>query len=90
MPMTHWNHPERPACTDDYRYSERLLTNEPGMKQERERMAKACRACALYLDCLEDVIAAGKAWEFYEVQVEIQAEIIESPGDGPDGLQDRE
>lgn len=82
MPMTQWwDHPAR-ACTDDYRYSERLLTNEPGMKQERERMAKTCRACAVYLDCLEDVIAAGKAWEFYEVR----AGIIESPGDRPDGL----
>jgi hypothetical protein len=86
MPMTHSNHPERAACTDDYRYSERLLTSDPGMKQERERMAKACRACALYLDCLEDVIAAGNAYEYYEVQ----AGIIEPLGDRPDGLQDRE
>lgn len=62
-----WTHPDRP-CTDEYRYVEKLLTYESGTKQERERMAKACLACSGYLDCLEDVIADGKAWELLEVQ----------------------
>ena len=60
-----WSHPDR-ACTDDYRYAEVLLTKGAGTKEDRARMAKACLACADYLDCLEDVIAAGKAWEFHE------------------------
>ena len=34
-------------------------------------MAKACLACSDYLDCLDDIIADGKAWEFYEIQAEI-------------------
>ena len=62
-----WTHPDR-ACTDEDRYVERLLTYGSGTKQERERMAKACLACSSYLDCLEDVIADGKAWELLEIQ----------------------
>ena len=65
-----WTHPDR-ACTDDYRYAEVLLTDRPGTKLERDRMAKACLACADYLDCLDDIIADGKAWEFYEIQAGI-------------------
>lgn len=57
------------ACTDDHRYSEVLLT-ELGTKREREHMLKACLACSEYLDCLEDVIATGKAWEYHQIQVE--------------------
>jgi hypothetical protein len=68
MTMNHWwSRPER-ACADDYRYSELLLANGPGTSRERERMAKACRACTVYLDCMENVIAAGKAWEYHEIQ----------------------
>ena len=62
-----WTHPDR-ACTDDYRYAEVLVANGRGTKEDRTRMAKACLACSDYLDCLEDVIAAGKAWEFHEAQ----------------------
>ncbi len=62
-----WTHPDL-GCTDEDRYVERLLTEGMGTKQERERMAKACLACSGYLDCLDDVIAAGKAWEFNEIQ----------------------
>ena len=62
-----WNQPGR-ACTAEYRYSEMLLTEGPGTTEEREGMARACLACSTYLDCLEDVIASGKAWEFHEVQ----------------------
>ena len=62
-----WNHPDR-ACTDDNRYVDLLLADGSGTKQERERMAKACLTCADYLDCLEDVIADGKAWELHEIQ----------------------
>lgn len=58
-----------PACTDEHRYSEVLLT-ELGTKREREHMLRACLACSEYLDCLEDVIATGKAWEYHQVQVE--------------------
>ncbi len=58
-----------PACTDEHRYSEVLLT-ELGTKRERAHMLKQCLACAEYLDCLEDVIAAGKAWEYHQIQVE--------------------
>jgi hypothetical protein len=57
-----------PACTDDHRYSEVLLT-ELGTKRERADMLKTCLACAEYLDCVEDVIATGKAWEFHQIQV---------------------
>jgi hypothetical protein len=57
-----------PACTDDHRYSEVLLT-ELGTKREREHMLRACLACSEYLDCVEDVIATGKAWEFHQIQV---------------------
>jgi hypothetical protein len=60
-------HPHR-ACTDDYRYTQVLADNGAGTNEERERMAKQCLACAEYLDCLDDVIASGKAWEFYEQQ----------------------
>ena len=62
-----WHHPDR-ACTEDDRYVEVLVTKGQGTKEERDRMAKACLACADYLDCLEDVIAAGKAFEFRESQ----------------------
>ena len=62
-----WTHPDR-ACTDEDRYVERLLTYGSGTEQERERMARACLACSSYLDCLEDVIADGKAWELLEIQ----------------------
>ncbi len=62
-----WNHP-LPECTDDNRYTEVLVGDEQATKAERERMARACLACPLYLDCLEDLIAEGKAWEFNEVQ----------------------
>jgi len=65
-----WHHPDR-ACTEDYRYAEVLVANGHGTKRERERMAKACLACADYLDCLEDVIASGKAWEFHEIQAAV-------------------
>jgi hypothetical protein len=58
-----------PACTDDQPYSEALLT-ELGTKGEREQMVKTCVACSEYIDCLEDVIAAGKAWEFHQIHVE--------------------
>ncbi len=58
-----------PACTDDQPYSEALLT-ELGTKREREQMLKACLACSEYLDCLEDVIATGKAWEFHQIHIE--------------------
>lgn len=67
-----WTHPDRP-CTDEYRYVERLLTYDSGTKHERERMAKACLACSSYLDCLEDVIAEGKAWELLEIQTVMTA-----------------
>lgn len=68
MTIDEWlSQPDR-ACSEDYRYSEQLLAMGPGSKQERERMAAACLACPVYLDCLEDVIAAGKAWEFHEIQ----------------------
>ena len=68
MTMNHWwSYLER-ACTDDYRYSRLLLANGPGTKRERERMAKACRDCTVSLDCIEDVIAAGKAWEYRQIQ----------------------
>jgi hypothetical protein len=60
-------HPRR-ACSDDYRYTQVLVTNGAGTKEERERMAKQCLACSEYLDCLDDVIDSGKAWEFYEQQ----------------------
>ena len=65
-----WTHPDR-ACTDDYRYAEVLVANGRGTKEDRTRMAKACLACSEYLDCLDDIIADGKAWEFYEIQAEI-------------------
>jgi|BarGraNGADG00312_2_1021985.scaffolds.fasta_scaffold14441_3 hypothetical protein len=65
-----WQHPDR-ACTEDDRYVEVLVTKGQGTKEERDRMAKACLACGDYLDCLEDVIAAGKAWEFREVQAAV-------------------
>lgn len=78
QPLTH---PDRP-CTDEDRYVERLLTFGLGTKQERERMAKACLACSGYLDCLEDVIADGKAWEF----LEIQSVMTESQSGRPAGL----
>ena len=58
-----------PACTDEHRYSEVLLT-ELGTKRERAHMLKQCLACAEYLDCLEGVIATGKAWEYRQIQVE--------------------
>ena len=58
-----------PACTDDHRYSEVLLA-ELGTKRERQHMLKTCLACSQYLDCLEDVIATGKAWEHHRIQVE--------------------
>ena len=58
-----------PTCTDDHRYSEVLLT-EVGTKRERQQMLRQCLACAEYLDCLEDVIATGKAWEFRQIQAE--------------------
>jgi hypothetical protein len=60
-------HPRR-ACSDDYRYTQVLVTNGAGTKEKRERMAKQCLACSEYLDCLDDVIDSGKAWEFYEQQ----------------------
>ena len=62
-----WTHPDR-ACTEEDRYVERLLTEGQGTKEDREGMARACLACSGYLDCLEDVIAAGKAWELHEIQ----------------------
>ncbi len=62
-----WTHPDR-ACTDEDRYVERLLADGSGTKQERERMAKACLACSGYLDCLDEVIASGRAWDFHEIQ----------------------
>ena len=65
-----WTHPDR-ACTDDYRYAEVLVANGRGTKEDRTRMAKTCLACSDYLDCLDDIIADGKAWEFYEIQAEI-------------------
>ena len=73
-----WDEPDR-ACTVDYRYSELLLSDGPGTKAERERMARACLACPVYLDCLEGVISGGKAWEYHE----IQAEITKTHGDRP-------
>lgn len=66
MAMDQWWKQTGHACTDEYRYTELLLSDGPGTKQERERMAKACLACPVYLDCLDDVIAAGQAWEFLE------------------------
>jgi len=60
-------HPYR-ACADDYRYTQVLVTDGAGTKEERERMARQCLACSEYLDCLDDVIASGKAWAFYEQQ----------------------
>lgn len=59
-----------PACTDDHRYTEVLLAEGLGTKQERKRLLNTCLACSTYLDCLQDVIAAGKAWEFHEIHVE--------------------
>ena len=64
-----WKH-TLPACTSGCRYTEVLLIDGLGTKPERKRMAKACFTCSDYLDCLEDVIAEGNAWEFHQVLVE--------------------
>lgn len=76
-----WNHP-LPECTEDNRYTEVLLGDGEATKAERERMARACLACPLYLDCLEDVIAAGMAWELSEVQALI-AQRADERTEGP-------
>jgi len=70
MTMNKWWKHTLPACTDDCRYTEVLLIDGLGTKPERKRMAKACFTCSDYLDCLEDVIADGKAWEYHQVLVE--------------------
>jgi hypothetical protein len=61
-----WTEPDQ-VCTPENRYTHLLLTKD-GTKEERERMARACRACSVQLDCIEDVIASGQAWEYHEVQ----------------------
>lgn len=70
-----------PACTDGHRYTEVLLAEKLGTKPERKRLLKKCLDCSTYLDCLQDVIAAGKAWEFHEIQVEMTEP--SAPGDSP-------
>ena len=70
MIVNEWSKNTVPACTDEYRYCEVLLTEGLGTKRERDHMLKACLACSAYLDCVEVVIAAGKAWEYHQIQVE--------------------
>ena len=62
-----WKH-TLPVCTDGCLYTN-LLIDGLGTKRERKLMAKACFTCSDYLDCLEDVIAGGKAWEYHQVLV---------------------
>jgi hypothetical protein len=78
-----WNHPDR-ACTDDYRFSELLLANRSGTKKEHERMANACRVCTVYLDCLDGVIASGRAWDFQEIQAGLTRPPVDLPPETPD------
>ena len=72
-----------PACTDGHRYTEVLLAEDLGTKPERKRLLKKCLACPTYLDCLEDVIAAGKAWEFNEIHHELAKPPAPDDTEGP-------